>query len=889
MRSLHSASKHPLVTERVLELLDTSLKAFHSAIGTGSVADMRDRLRDVLVEVSDIALSELVLFDEEGAVSCTVLVPPPPDKVEVEISIERMRQTFDQLETELLQLEITQPDAETRERLKDVLYPLETQLSSDERVDLPHGDAERLNFLLKKALERSEESILSFLEQLARGGEISFFWLTTAYGDWLSCRKTKEVVSLHGVLASVYEVSPVRRRVVSQRGIIGEPIGRYPVALPFDIEGFGLGRWAENLVIIGKRWPAFGALPQMSGFIVSSFGPMVDFEDELGKRRKHLQLFSWLIFYAAFLFQAYALSQASTEEPRRMRDELSRAGWTRLLKDVPERRETLQDMIKEVLRLDDRFVQRRVLREFAERHPGEAEYLCEKLVELLEPHEGSEQDLLFGALRHLKVFYPAIPESRREQHLETVWSKVAPLLSSPTDSAILDLALLAAEDIYHEAGSTLQVRICDFLIDLVRQSIDEGLLHLRFLESALVAIAYRRDDSRFHQLVGILCDALASLDTGERPPLFECVTRVFATLKQRDRESITNELGKRGKTLHQFVKRLDQVDQNLRQIEQSLKQPSPFAARDDKPELRLAPIVSQKGGVGKTLIALSLASLLAQDHKVCLIELDFFGPTLAHLAGFDSQQESSKVYLNEYFKQHFDWARERGEDLPDIRSKELYDKVKWDTRNPNLKIVPCAIDRQLQDYMLRPILREVATGYIKSELFRLLTHLYDEEYQYVIFDSPAEFKEVALSAASLSLRYAGANIFVSTLFEPAIQPFLGAIPLQYSQGKNCLLVNKIRQLDRQYVEDKTALVDFFGARLDADQVGRDIHSEVLLDLLLKVEYCGPVAWSEKLETFLSTTRRPKPDGFWAIIESEDMRRGLDPVIRFVRGERNIGS
>ncbi len=57
--------------------------------------------------------------------------------------------------------------------------------------------------------------------------------------------------------------------------------------------------------------------------------------------------------------------------------------------------------------------------------------------------------------------------------------------------------------------------------------------------------------------------------------------------------------------------------------------------------MKVLSLHSFKGGVGKTFVALNLAYMLSEKHKVCLVDLDLIAPTLYSF--FDSE-----CYLNDF-------------------------------------------------------------------------------------------------------------------------------------------------------------------------------------------------------------------------------------------------
>lgn len=891
MTNEYSAPKTALTLEDLLWLLDTSLDVFHTSIGTASVLEMREELRRVLEKLSGPTLAHVALFDEGGRITCVLLTVPSLPDTETE---KRVRQATHQFETELLEAKIFLPDTEIAEQLKGALSQHEA--------------------------EPLQEAVI---QQRA-----SFYWLAITYGDFLGCTYTGD---------GLYDVVPLRIDAKPGERVLGKSIGEYPIPILFDVKKYNLESWAEKLVIIGNRWPPLGRLPAMSGVVVFSFESGKDFEEQLREQREKIRLFSWFIFYTAFVFQTYALSQASAEEPRRLREELSREGWIEILQGGADRythtrdeadKLDLERLITNLLKLENRFVKRRVLRDtaaHAKDKPMVAEVIRNQVADSLKPSNSSDQELLFSALRHVEALYPYMDDDVLSTYLtEEVIPAASSLLPGLADSAIewplekpeelhgYYLALSALEDAYIHAPSVRE-RISDRLEAVVSSAVtdDNAKIDERLVATLLLAIA-EGNAPRPSRLARLTGNALLAREKWNKVPL-EFADKYFAFLGAKQRRMILEEIPFSGITSEQ----LRRIDEQGKRFEADLRD------RETPSESELISVVSSKGGVGKTLIALGLASSLAlrsegeKDARVCLVDLDFFGPTLNHVVGYHRLRTDS-IFLNDYI-----WAKhlpelqeqarrsdqegkqaqqvldsvfegkgfwkDRFEDLSNEDEDALLDKLLVDTEVPQMKVVACSPNPGLQDMML-PFLCE-GLGIIRALLTALSGRLLKRGYEYVIFDCPAEFKEVALSATESSILERGKNVIVTTLFEPSVHSLLEILPVgYYAKGRNYLVVNKVRQLDYKYVaiqqddkfvDDKLAFTDYWATRGETDDRGAESSlSTALLDMLLNIkpQRFGFVPWLEHLNRFLS---EPGP---FSRDQYQDLADRVGDYLRFITSD-----
>ncbi|MHA1977734.1 MAG: tyrosine-protein kinase family protein [Candidatus Hodarchaeales archaeon] len=120
---------------------------------------------------------------------------------------------------------------------------------------------------------------------------------------------------------------------------------------------------------------------------------------------------------------------------------------------------------------------------------------------------------------------------------------------------------------------------------------------------------------------------------------------------------------------------------------------------------------SYKGGTGKTTVAVNLANILSQDHKVLLIENDFSMPSFYNIFSCDPD-----TYFNDYLSRNVD-----------------FEKVIIPNLKPNLDVV-------FANKNFNPMEKIMGSDqeWFLNLLGRMITDLkaLENKYQYVVFDSP---------------------------------------------------------------------------------------------------------------------------------------------------------
>jgi pilus assembly protein CpaE len=195
-----------------------------------------------------------------------------------------------------------------------------------------------------------------------------------------------------------------------------------------------------------------------------------------------------------------------------------------------------------------------------------------------------------------------------------------------------------------------------------------------------------------------------------------------------------------------------------REWQRRISQAKPITS--DKPPGQVVSVYSPKGGVGKTTIAVNLASLLASDRrkKVCLIDLNLqFGDVCILLSLIPRRTIS-------------DLVNEQTVDKEAVMSYLLNHPC-------GLKVLPAP---------LRPEHAEYVTSDHVSRIIAICKDLFD----YVIIDTPASFHDVVLTALDASDRI----LMVSCMDMPSLKNVKLGLQvmnqLNYKEEKIFLLLNR---------------------------------------------------------------------------------------------------
>ena len=258
---------------------------------------------------------------------------------------------------------------------------------------------------------------------------------------------------------------------------------------------------------------------------------------------------------------------------------------------------------------------------------------------------------------------------------------------------------------------------------------------------------------------------------------------------------------------------------------------------------KIVGVLSQKGGVGKSTMAMLAALAFSKaGKKVCVVELDFSGTMLA---SFGNQPQSA------FTNKSLGSLRDRAdyEALVQGSVKAHFENAQGGPPTPFV----WPADPSFQATLLSGA-NERGSGSRRRLEFTLLETLVESmkaEVDVVIFDAPAEFKDISRSLAAL-LRYrGGVALFVGSLAPPALMPLVEAYwrVLRNSRTHVTLVLNRVRSVDLPVAKSVETLVDYLSSKPTAAYVpfGMGSVSPLALQMLIETNGLGLVAISDSEE------------------------------------------
>ncbi|NOH04944.1 MAG: P-loop NTPase [Chloroflexi bacterium] len=669
----------------------------------------------------------------------------------------------------------------------------------------------------------------------------------------------------HGKFIRYYDLFSINLEAIKSKEVIDDQIGKSR-ALPTFINTDKhptMAPWLRNIIVTGSSWPSLGGLPGMNGVVLFPVKSGPGFErrgrglkQTLYSQRRNIPFFSWLILYVAFVFQTYALSQATVDEPQRLRDYIGRAGWAEMLKETAQRRDInrLRELLKEIITTQRTIITRGILRDFfslLEDLPREFALEVQKTyLEDCLSIDPVNEDLLKSSLLHLKTLYNAKDRNSDFYFLkETVWPTLKKIMNA-SSSEVQPYVYSALCDLIRVSSNDLLRTIAEYLLEIRKNGIQINAIDSRLLNALIIELMVIDDDILRQRLAQHFTDLTSKVVSGNSSPfLHELINRAYANFSPETQSQILKIVEDKGDFSTPTHKAFANILKRSMEIKTTQSFPFLFAPKGGVPGLKILTVVSHKGGVGKSLLAASIAALLSRNRKVALIDLDIIGPTMYHLIGNDGSR-TQKRFLNTLFSELSDIKSDESPDLV----REMLDRYAWKLANNNLIVFPCSPYREDQELIYPFMVSKSGLQALMYDLFTLCSNLYQQGYEFAIFDTPNELKDISLTAASLSRAYGGSILFVSTLYEPALQPFFDGMPIEYNHVSNMLFINKLRFFDKQYVANRQSFLDMLGSRYSiiSNSFKNQFISEALIESIFNLDYCYPVGWNEQLERFLSS-------------------------------------
>jgi Mrp family chromosome partitioning ATPase len=292
-----------------------------------------------------------------------------------------------------------------------------------------------------------------------------------------------------------------------------------------------------------------------------------------------------------------------------------------------------------------------------------------------------------------------------------------------------------------------------------------------------------------------------------------------------------------------------------------------YGVRRVKPEV--ISVFSQKGGVGKTTVALGAACHLADmdRRRVCVVELDFGGPSLHHYAGLTS----SGPFVNEFVLAYrtsneraltYERARDRGAIVRPLgdRGPWLWPADPgWEAQVMGTSALgPDVLERLNDAPMLEDLLDRLAT-----------------DFDTVVFDTPAEFKDITRSVSTLLSRRGGAALLVGSLAAPSIAPLIENYwrLLSGSAARCALVLNRVRALDLERARSSVSLADYLITERGGHFVvfGTPLNAPVMVRRLAKGTGMGlPIVVVREVEDIQRAGQSEPFDTTAALLLGQDM-------------------
>lgn len=236
-------------------------------------------------------------------------------------------------------------------------------------------------------------------------------------------------------------------------------------------------------------------------------------------------------------------------------------------------------------------------------------------------------------------------------------------------------------------------------------------------------------------------------------------------------------------------------DKNTKHFEDQLKyfegvSASTSTGHATKPHL--VGLISKKGGVGKTTIALKTAKDCAsKGNKVCVVELDFGGPTLS-------------AYVE--VPRHFTYVNAVKTSLG--ASPKGFPRL-WTSTTGYVDAWPADPAWEAQVTASAPR-GEFSEDMGEQDL--LLAKLLDalKDYDVVVFDAPAEIKEVTRALCELLQRERARStaVLVASLYASSLMPLFEDRFRLFPTTPARLVLNKVRPLDHKLTGSVQALGDY---------------------------------------------------------------------------------
>ena len=616
----------------------------------------------------------------------------------------------------------------------------------------------------------------------------------------------------------------------------------------------------ERIVLIGQKLPATGDLSELWAFVFFNLTSSQELTEDLQGR---IEKYRWLALYVIHLFQNWALANASVEALQRLKWKLVREGWKKVFERKVagvNKKGELQEVMQEILRLDDEFSKRWILRELMRQ-----EGCQEPLIRMLMP-EGEESSLPQDeVMKHLVTVVPHLDKDKQHKLAHNLVQRIDHGLAKPWEWNLL-------QNLFAAGNADMQKYLSRAATDFAKRlpDLEEAAESAhRILECLLLTVHYKALAPR--ELATGLSHVwpVVKEKPHDRKRAFSLLRSVFGLLDREPRSAILACFQGLGTDSSKYIQILEEDDTFLRKLEDK-----------QRPERHSPPLVamfSQKGGVGKTVLSLLLGlTYPKKGSNPCVVECDFLGPTLGMIAPTGKQW--GEISLSEYLDEH------SVAPLSPEKDQQWFQRLGRFSLG-SAWIVPAAPERFLQERMHRALVGNYRTHALTTAIGVLVENLEKTEYGPILFDAPPETKDVGQFLSTYLLVHRGVIVFVATTYLPSVCPLLELVGSMYPRGDNVLLINRVKALDRDYVDTRDNLIDSFV--LCVAPQNRLTDSEALIEILLPRKY-ATISWAEGLERFLSISGEYAREGILDRLQPESVEEFTDlwQVIEAKEDERD---
>lgn len=634
-----------------------------------------------------------------------------------------------------------------------------------------------------------------------------------------------------------------------------------------------LWNWLNNLIVVGAEWPGTEDIPKLSGIVAFALDPVINNKEKMKEflfdNRELLTTMAWIILFPVFVFQTYALSQASIKEQSRLRKEIQFSGWSKLLIEMSQNNKMgnneskIEEVLIALIKNNSYILCKQIIREVLKKSgEGFEQVYISLLSNWLCGNDNEEKKLalLFSDLLLHKTTFEYLGKD--------IINACFTLSSGENDNefpSTFDIKITTFENIFFQVKSnSIKNQILDYLDSMPFDHSD----NIQIDRMLLTALLFTEDSNNKinNKAVNLFYKLITKHNNNNGYPC-ELLESVFMTISVEAQNRV--------------IRSLDMCD-NL-PIKQQLLLIKNEVERYNKPkgnkiqsrwinkEFEVISVLSSKGGVGKSIISLGLGLGLSTNdkNKVCVIDLDLSGPTFYKMFSNQDSFLEKKIYINDYlwalylkenpytkddtkksifYLRDYWWDRfERlsFEEKDDLREKLLVEINNWGN---NIQIILASPNNSLKK-LSHPFLEKRHT--VTSSIIGLLRWLKKRNYTHVVIDTPAEFKELSESAIELTNLYKGKNVFVSTSFGPSLQQAIRKTTTKdTSSTRNYLVINKLRKLDERFAVNKSALIEYLSSVMMFENFGNYVYlSNTLGNKVININNISTIHWNEDLENF----------------------------------------